>query len=61
MAQAGFRIAPLVTQTVLFGLTFAALPERVSSAYAGRYMTDVVLRDGTWAFALMFGERNLSE
>ena len=61
MAEADARIVPLVTETILFGLTLAALPERMRNAYAGRNIADVILRDGTWAFALMFGECDFRE
>ena len=50
------RFTALVFETALFGLTLAALPGRIRSGYAGRSVVDVFVRDGTWAFALVFGE-----
>ena len=50
------RIASLIFETLLFGLTLAALPERIKSGYARRSIVDIVVRDGAWAFALIFGK-----
>ena len=43
-------------ETVLFGLTLAALPGRIRSGNARRSVVDIIVRDGTWAFAMAFGE-----
>ena len=45
---------PLIFETVLFSLTLAALPERIRSGFAGRTLIDIVVRDGIWAFAILF-------
>ena len=45
---------PLFFETVLFGFTLAALPGRIRNGLAGRTLIDIVVRDGTWAFAVIF-------
>lgn len=46
---------PLIFETILFALTLAALPRRTGGVL-NRSVVDVLIRDGIWAFAIIFGE-----
>ena len=50
------RIAPILFQTFLFALTIAALRERIKVQFIGRSIIDLFVRDGMWAFSIIFGE-----
>ena len=52
------RLVPLTFETILFGLTLAALPRRTSAIF-NRSVVGILIRDGIWAFAIIFCESKI--
>ncbi|KAJ6593570.1 hypothetical protein B0H19DRAFT_25476 [Mycena capillaripes] len=48
--------ATLLFQTLLFGLTLAKFVRAVRDGWGDTPLVGLVMRDGTWAFILLFGE-----
>lgn len=49
------RVSSLVFETLLFALTLVAFVKRIKEVYKKQSIIFVFFRDGTWAFALIFG------
>ena len=50
-----YRGAPIAFQTVLFGLTVWKFFQAVRSGWGDVPILQLLVRDGTWAFFLLFG------
>ena len=53
----GDRIASLVFETFLFALTLYKFYQSVAKYFGKQSVLYVFIRDGTWAFALIFGRK----
>ena len=51
-----FRLVSLLFETFLFALTIAALGRRRTGELPNRSIINLFVRDGTWAFIIIFGE-----
>lgn len=51
------RVSSLAFETLLFVLTLVAFFRHVKSVYRRHSILVVFVRDGTWAYALIFGAR----
>ena len=50
------RLLIITFHIFLVALTLAAIPARLRNELKGSSIIGVIIRDGTWAFVLLFGE-----
>ena len=51
-----YRVSSLAFETLLFVLTLVKFSQSVARSFREQSIVGIFVRDGTWAFALIFGE-----